>query len=107
MGTEAGAVDHALRVLDAKAHRKRLGFHEHAARCSISKVSRALWPSASTTWSAAICSPEASVTPAHRGRLDLQVGHALLEADLAAQRLDPARIFSIMLTSGRCRCAAC
>ena len=31
--------------------------------CSIWKVSRALWPSASTTWSARSCSPEASVTP--------------------------------------------
>ena len=31
--------------------------------CNTAKVSRALWPSASTTWSAVICSPLASVTP--------------------------------------------
>ena len=31
--------------------------------CSIAKVSRALWPSASTTWSARSSSPSARVTP--------------------------------------------
>ncbi|MNV33126.1 hypothetical protein D3C71_1244860 [compost metagenome] len=34
--------------------------------CSIWKVSRALWPTASTTWSASMCSPLASVTPVTR-----------------------------------------
>jgi hypothetical protein len=68
----------------------------------MAKVSRALWPSASTTWSARRrCSP-AWPAPARRARaapagFDQQVGHALLEADLAAQRDDLARIFSTML----------
>ena len=73
--------------------------------CSISKVSRALWPSASTTWSASqSCSPPASVTPrtcrCRLAVLDQQVVDALLEADLAAQRARSARAcFSTIVTS--------
>jgi len=77
-------------------------------RCSISKVSRALCPSASTTWSAAdlLAAREHHAADAacgtHRRRgcgvrlvaaaclpgLDAYVGDALPETDLAAQRFD-------------------
>jgi hypothetical protein len=60
--------------------------------CSIAKVSRALWPSASTTWSARSCSPLAGQhhartwprvpSPRSAGR------RRAAEADLAAQRFD-------------------
>jgi len=50
-------------MFDSKAHEKGLGSMKTPRSCSIVKVSRALWPSASTTWSARSCSPEASVTP--------------------------------------------
>ena len=58
--------------------------------CSISKVSRALWPSASTTWSARNAARR-SAERRRRARWPpsiTHVGHALLEADLAAQRVD-------------------
>jgi hypothetical protein len=47
------------------------------------------------------------VTPRTRRRLDVQVVDPLLEADLAAERDDLARIFSTIAPGGRCRCAAC
>jgi hypothetical protein len=51
-------------------------------------VSRALCPSASTTWSRTQLSPDASVTPRIWPSSISTSAHALLEADLAAQRLD-------------------
>jgi hypothetical protein len=64
-------------------------------RCSIAKVSRALWPSASTTWSARVARrwpapgrARESQGPLPATSIDQKVGHLLAEADLAAQRLD-------------------
>ena len=55
-------------------------------------MSRALWPSARTTWSARSSSPDGEHEAAHAALVaaafDQQVDDALAEADLAAQRLD-------------------
>ena len=69
-------------------------------RCSIAKVSRALWPSASTTWSARSCSPPASVTP--RAACPSSISRS---TTCWPKRISPpsasisARIFSTMPTS--------
>ena len=78
--------------------------------CSISKVSRALWPIASTTWSAReLLAASRAPRRARWPVLDL-AGRSTrwLEADLAAQRLDRRRASSRPCRpAGRCRCAAC
>jgi hypothetical protein len=57
--------------------------------CSMRKVSRALWPIASTTWLAAICvSPSARRRPRTRPASIATSSTRAAEADLAAQRLD-------------------
>ena len=72
--------------------------------CSIAKVSRALWPSASTTWSARSCSPPASVSRgrvtsrrARAARFDQHVGHALPKRISPPSASISARIFSTTL----------
>jgi len=83
---EARAVDHGLRVLDAEADGESLRLDEHARRCSIRNVSRALCPSANTTCGCGSLAA-AQFTP-RPGVLDQQVGDPALEADLAAERED-------------------
>ena len=51
-------------------------------------MSRALWPSASTTWSASIFFAVSQYESAHVAVFDDEVGHALAEADVAAERHD-------------------
>jgi hypothetical protein len=99
-GAEAGAVDQRLRVFDAEADRERLGFDMTPRSNSIWKVSRALWPTASTTWSGAISSPPASqdATDLAAVRSRSELLDLAAEADLAAQRSISARMFSTMLT---------
>ncbi len=71
--------------------------------CSIVNVSRALWPSASTTWSASICCPPDSVTP--RIERDSPLPSIRTSVTRAPKRTSPpsasisARIFSTMPTS--------
>ena len=55
---------------------------------SVRKVSRALWPTASTTWSVRISSPLASRTPRSRPSLEQETFDAALESDLAAEAFD-------------------
>ena len=82
-----------------KPTEKGLGSMNTPRACSIAKVSRALWPSASTTWSARICSPEASVTP--------RIAPASIATSVTGARKHTsppsdticARIFSIIETS--------
>ncbi|MNT50238.1 hypothetical protein D3C72_1871510 [compost metagenome] len=71
--------------------------------CSISKVSRALWPSAITTWSDSSCSPFSSTTP--RSWRCSPSPSSRTSVTLCSKRISPpssmmvARIFSTIVTS--------
>jgi hypothetical protein len=87
-GAEARAVDHALRVFDAKAHRERLGHHVHAAPLQhLEGVARAVAQRQHHVVGGELLAT-GQHQAAHAAVFDLQVGDALAEADLAAQRLD-------------------
>ena len=63
---------------------KALGASATPRACSMANVSRALWPAARTTAPAGIASRAGDDHPAHRARLDEEVGDPLPEAHLAA-----------------------
>ena len=104
---EARAVDQRLRMLDAKADRERLGLAwTRRARAASAKVSRALWPSASTTWSARNCSSPCQRHAAHAAIVG-RIGQprSAGRSTRLPKRISPpsasisARIFSTMPTS--------
>ncbi len=85
---EARAVDQALRVLDAKADRKRLGLEAHAALLQHREgVTRAVAEGQHHVFGVQLFAT-GELHAAHLAAFDVQVGHLLAEAHLAAQRLD-------------------
>ena len=68
-------------------------------RCSMAKVSRALWPSASTSCSQSICSPLASVRPRSAPASMCRSVTCCSKRMVPPSASISARIFSIMLTS--------
>ena len=85
---EARVVDDRLRVLDAKADRERLGFHEHAALVQNREgVARAVAEREHDVVGGDPC----AVVQGHAANLpglDQHIGHALPEANFTTQRLD-------------------
>ena len=87
-GAEARLVDQALRVLDAKAHRERLGQHRHAALLQQREgVPRTVSYCQHRVVGAQLLTTGQAQAP-QVALLDQQIGHLLAEADVAAQRLD-------------------
>ena len=84
------------------------------ASCSIAKVSRALWPSASTTWSARQRLAAASSTHAAHAALRRAASASITQVDDAccrsgSRRRAPrsrAHLLDHRRPGGRCRCAA-
>ncbi len=97
MPAPARAVDHALRMLDAKAHRERLGLHVHAALVEHGEgVARAVAQSHHGMVGLQPLALAAVLVQHFQGgetavlalAFDAHVTHALAEADLAAQADD-------------------
>ena len=97
MAAPAGAVDQALRVLDPKADRERLGLDVDAASVQHRKgVARTVAQRQHHLVGAQLLGltialvqhRQAAQVPALRSVLDLHIGHALLKAHLAAERDD-------------------
>ena len=101
IGAEAAAVDQRLRMLDAKADGKRLGFDVDAALVQhLEGVARAVADGQHHMVGWRCVRRSASTTPRTCPFSISMSVHPALEADFAAQRLDAvARIFSTMLTS--------
>ena len=94
MHAPARLVDQALRVLDAKADRERLGLHLHATlvqhgeavACAVTKGEDGMAGGQHVILSGSQIVHMQRLQRASGVALD--IGHALLETDLAAQRLD-------------------
>ncbi|KPY81638.1 hypothetical protein ALO94_200408 [Pseudomonas syringae pv. spinaceae] len=81
-------VDQRLRVLDAKTHRERLGFHEHATAVQHTESVTGAVAQRQDDVPGLDLFTAVELDAQQLAVLDHQVGHALLKAHFAAQRFD-------------------
>ncbi len=85
---EAAAVDHALRMFDAKAQRERLGLHEHAASVQhLEGIARAVADRQDHLLARQIVAI-GQLQSAHAAAFDVDIVDARVETDLAPERED-------------------
>ncbi len=85
---QSRAVDQRLRVFDAKAHRERLGFHEHATAVQHAEGVAGTVAQRQNHMPRLELFAAVQLHAQQLAVLDHHVGHALLEAHFAAQRFD-------------------